>query len=119
MKILPKIYFPARWIVRDVIQNRDTRFPTEVESGLKSRQSRLIRDAWTLCKGFLVSGACFSGKKVRNLRSSNYWKCTEIVNLTITVLFLYHFKYFTISSGGPFWLLEGGGVRAHPPCIRA
>ena len=47
-------------------------------------------------------------KKIRNLRSSNCWKCIEIVNPIINVLFLYHFKYFTIPSGG-------GGVRAHPP----
>ena len=33
MEILPKIYFHARWIVRAVIQNRNTRFSTEVESG--------------------------------------------------------------------------------------
>ena len=50
-------------------------------------------------------------EKIRNLRSSNCWKCIEIVNLTITLLFLYHLKYFTISSGGPFWLLGGGCVR--------
>ena len=57
-------------------------------------------------------------KKNRNLRSSNCWKCIEIVNLTITLLFLYHFKYSTIPSGGPFWILGGRGVgvcvRAHP-----
>ena len=52
-------------------------------------------------------GACSLGKKIRNLRSSNCWKCNEIVNPTITVLFLYHSKYFTILSGGPFWLLGG------------
>ena len=46
-------------------------------------------------------------EKNRNLRSSNCWKCIEIVNLTITLLFLYRFKYFTIPSGGPFWLLDG------------
>ena len=34
IKILPKIFFPARWLVRAAIQNRDTRFPTEVELGL-------------------------------------------------------------------------------------
>ena len=28
-----KIYFSARWLVRAVIQNRDTHVPTEVESG--------------------------------------------------------------------------------------
>ena len=28
-----KIYFYARWLMRTVIQNRDTRVPTEDESG--------------------------------------------------------------------------------------
>ena len=62
-----------------------------------------------------------SPKKIRNLRSSTCWKCTDIVNLTITLLFLYHLKYFTIPSGGPFWLLGGGGACAPraPPCLRA
>ena len=27
---------------------------------------------------------------------------------------LYHFKYFTIPSGGPFWSPWGEGMRAHP-----
>ena len=49
-------------------------------------------------------------KKNRNLRSSNFWKCIKIVNRTVTTLFLYHSKSFTILSGGPFWLL-GGCVR--------
>ena len=123
--ILPKIYFPARWLVRAVIQNRDTRFSTEVESEVKSRQSRLICDAWTLCKGFGGSRDMLPRKKIRNLRSSNCWKCIEVVNFTITVLFLYHLKYFTIPSGGPFWLFGGGGGSAcaprapPPPCLRA
>ena len=86
------------------------------DSQVKSGQSRLIRDAWTLCKGFWgVRGHAPREKKIRNLRFLNRWKCITFVNLTITVLFLYHFKYFTIPSGGPFWLLGGGGgVRAHP-----
>ena len=58
-------------------------------------------------------------EKIRNLRSSNCWKCTEIVNLTINTLFLYHFKSFAaIPSGGPF-LAPEGEVRAHPSCLRA
>ena len=84
----------ARWLVRAVIQYQDTRFPTEVESGfgildsqVKSRQSRLIRDVWTLCKGFWDVPGDDSPEKIRNVRCSNCWKCTEIVNLTITVLF--------------------------------
>ena len=47
--------------------------------------------------------------KNRNLMSSNCWKCIQIVNPTTTTLVLYHFKFFTIPSGGHFWLLEGGG----------
>ena len=89
---------------------------------VKSRQSRLIWDAWTLCKDFWGVPGDISPEKINNLRSSNCWKCTEMVNLTITVLFLYHFKYFTIPSGGPFWFLGGGGfVRTPrtPPCLRA
>ena len=62
------------------------------------------------------------GKIIRNLRTLNCWKCIQIVNPNTTTLFLYHFKSFTIPSGGPFWLL-GGGVRAPPPpptpCLRA
>ena len=44
-------------------------------------------------QGFLggPGGTCSSGKKNQNLRSSNSWKCIEIVNPTITTLFLYHF----------------------------
>ena len=75
-------------------------------------------------QGFFLGGEGAGGmlprKKNRNLRSSNCRKCIEIVNLTITLLFLYHFKCFTIPSGGPFWL--PGGMRAdsaHPPCLRA
>ena len=30
---LTKIYFSARWLVRTVLQNRDTRVPTEVKTG--------------------------------------------------------------------------------------
>ena len=38
MTILPKIYFPARWLVRAVNQDRDSRFPTKVESGFRDSQ---------------------------------------------------------------------------------
>ena len=96
------------------------------DSQVKSGQSRLIRDAWTLCKGFFLGGGVggrrgmFSRKKIRNLRSSNCWKCTEIVNITITLLFLYHFKYFIIASGGPFGSWGATcAPRAPPPCLRA
>ena len=51
----------------------------------------------------------FPGKKMRNLSTSNCWKCIEIVNPATNTLILYHFEFFTIPSGGPFWLLGGGG----------
>ena len=77
------------------------------DSQVKSRQFHLIWDTWTVCKDFEGVPGDVSLKKNRNLRSSNCWKCTEMVNLTVTMLFLYHSKYFTISSGGPLWFLEG------------
>ena len=89
--------------------------PTEVEirdSQVESGQSRLTLDSWTLCKSFREVRAHASPEKIRNLRSSNCWKCIQIVNATATTLFLYHFKSFTIPSGGPFWLFGGGGACA-------
>ena len=57
-------------------------------------------------------------EKIQNLRSSNCWKCIEIVNLIVTLLFLYHLKYFTIPSGRPFWLLGGACTPHAPPAYR-
>ena len=69
-------------------------------------------------------GACSPGKKFRNLRFSNCWKCIKIVNPTITTLFLYHFKYLRSHQADLFgsWGVRGcggAGVRAHPPCLQA
>ena len=52
-----------------------------------------------------------SPKHFCNFRSSICWKCTEIVNPTITTLFCNVFlkKPFIIPSDGPFLLLGGGG----------
>ena len=58
----------------------------------------------------------FPRKKIRKLRSSNCWKCTELtemVNLNITVLFLYHLKIFYDPIRRTSVLVLGG-VRAHP-----
>ena len=87
-------------------------------SQVKSGESRLLRDGWVLCKGFGGGGgpgACSLRKKNRNLRSSNCWKSIELVNHTITTLFLYHFKYFTTPSGGPFWPLGGALLPTYGP----
>ena len=87
------------------------------DSQVKSIQSRLIRDAWTLCKGFWGSpGGCFPGKKTRSLRSSNCWKCTEIVQS-------YHRRqcYFCIilnilrSHQADLFGSWGGGECVHTP----
>ena len=109
--------------MRAVLQNRDTRVTTE--AGFSSKIGAFPPNSGRLATllGILGGpGTCSPGKKIRNWRSLNCWKCIEIVNPTITTLFLYHFRYFTIPSGGPFWLL-GGGVRAPalraPPCLRA
>ena len=76
----------------------------------------MVGDSAKVLWGLLRHGSL--GKN-RNLRSSNCWKCIEIVNLTITTLFLYHFKSFTIPSGGPFWLLGGVCAPRAPPCLQA
>ena len=102
-----------------------SRLNSSRNSGFSSRVGTLlpiIWDSWTLCAGFREVRGHAPQEKIRDLRSSNCWKCIEIVNPTTTTLFLYHFKSFTIRLGGPFWLL-GRGVRAHPahplPCLRA
>ena len=87
------------------------------DSQVESGQSRLTLDSLTLCKGFREVRVHASPEKIRNLRSSNCWKCIQIVNPTTTTLFLYHFKSFTIPSGGSFWLLGGclRTLRTPPP----
>ena len=64
-------------------------------------------------QGFFLGGGggMLPRKKIRNLGSSNCWKCIEIVNLTITLLFLYHFKYFTSHQAYLFGSWGGGSVR--------
>ena len=59
-------------------------------------------------------GACSTGKN-RNLRSSNCWKCIEILNATITTLCLYHFKFFTTHKAYLFRSWGGGGCVRTPP----
>ena len=54
------------------------------------------------------------GKKNRNLRSSNCWKCIEIANPTTTTLFLYHFKFFTTHQADLFGSWGGGGGACAP-----
>ena len=121
MTILPKyvsllvglweLLFKIGILVSRLKLSRDSGFSSKIDT-IPPNSGRLDS-----LQGFLGGPGDVSPEKIRNLRSSNCWKCTEMVNLTVTVLFLYHFKYFTISSGGPFFVLGGrggGGVRAHP-----
>ena len=68
----------------------------------------------------------FPGKKVKNLRFSKCWKCTEIINPTITNVIFVSFKILYDPIRRTF--LAPGGRRAHPahsptppppPCLRA
>ena len=52
-------------------------------------------------------------KKIRNLRSSNCWKCIENVNLTITLLFLYHLRSHQADLFGP-WGVYVRSLRTPP-----
>ena len=80
------------------------------DSHEESGRSREIWDSWTLSKGFREVRGHATPEKIRNLRSSNCWKCIQIVNPATTTLVFYHFKSFTIAPGGPFLPL-GGCVR--------
>ena len=70
-------------------------------------------------------GACSFRGKIRNLRFSNCWKCTEIINPTITNVIFVSFKILYDPIRRTF--LAPGGRRAHPahspppppPCLRA
>ena len=60
-------------------------------------------------------------EKIRNLRFSNCWKCTEIINPTITNVIFASFKIFYDPIRRTF--LTPGGKHAHPthprPCLPA
>ena len=63
-------------------------------------------------------------EKIRNLRFSNCWKCTEVINPTITNVIFVSFKIFYDPIRRTF--LAPGGRHAHsthptppPPCLRA
>ena len=62
--------------------NRDSGFASKIGT-----EFCLNRDGWKLCKGFREVRWHAYPEKIRNLSSSNCWKCIEIVNLTITTLF--------------------------------
>ena len=75
--------------MRAVFQNRVTRVPTEAElgSGFSSTIGTFPPNSGRLdtLLGFLgvqVSGSMLPQKNIKNLRSSNCWKCIEIANPT-------------------------------------
>ena len=78
------------------------------DSGFSSKIGTILPNSGCLedsARGFLWGKEDWGHahpEKIRNLRSSNCWKCIAIANVTITLLFLYDFKSFTIPSGGPF-----------------
>ena len=124
MTILPKyisllvglweLLFKIGILVSRLKLSRDSGFSSKIET-IPPNSGRLglghsVR-VWGRGGGRGVRGHA-SPEKIRNLRSSNCWKCIKIVNLTITVLFLYHFKYFTIPSGGPFGSFWAPRLRA-------
>ena len=113
--------------MKDVIQIGIlvSRLNVSRDSGFSSKIGTIPPNAGRLdtLQGFLGGPGACSPVKIINLRSPNCCKCIEIANPTITVLFLYHFKYYMIPLGGPFWLLgdDACAFRAppHPPCLRA
>ena len=61
-------------------------------------------------------GICSPAGKFCNMKSSDCWKCIEVVNPTINHIILYHLISLKISSGRPFWpFLAPKGVGACAP----
>ena len=104
---LTKMYFSVHWLVKADLQNWDGIGDFQVKLG----QPRLNRDGWTLCKVFRGGpAACYNVP----WKFANCWKCIEIVNPTITMLFCIILNL----TGGPFWLLGVCVHAMHPPAYR-
>ena len=95
------------------------RLKSSRDSGFSSKPPNSRRLATLL--GFLGGpGACSFREKIRNLRFSNCWKCTEIINPPITNVISVSFKILYDPIRRTF--LAPGGRHAHllpPPCLRA
>ena len=88
---------------------------TEVESQVKSRRLDGLQ-------GFRGAGACSPGQKLEIWSLQTARNALELSNPTTITLFWIILNFFTIPSGGPFWLLGGEcAPRAPPPppCLRA
>ena len=98
-----------------------SRLKSSRDSGFSSKPPNSGRLATLL--GLLGGpGACSLREKIRNLRFSNCWKCTEIINPAITNVIFASFKILYDPIRRTF--LAPGGRRAHPthpppPCLRA
>ena len=101
--------------MRAVLQNQDTlvfRLKSSRDSGFSSKPPNSGRLA-TLLGFWGAPGICsFREKKLQNLRFSNCWKCTEIINPTITNVIFVSFKILYDPIRRTF--LAPGGRRAHP-----
>ena len=85
------------------------RLKSSRESGFSSKPPNSGRLATLL--GFLGDpGVCSFRKKLEIWGFQIAGNALKLSILPSPTLFLYRLKYFTIPSGGPFWLL-GGGVR--------
>ena len=98
------------------------RLKSSRDSGFSSKPPNSGRLATLL--GLLGGpGACYFQEKIRNLRFSNCWKCTEIINPTITNVIFVSFKILYDPIRRTFLAPGGGGVRTPrtppPPCLRA
>ena len=88
------------------------RLKSSRDSGFSSKPPNSGRLATLL--GFLGDpGACSFREKIRNLRFSNCWKCTEIINPTISNVIFVSFKILYDPIRRTF-LAPGGAACA--PC---
>ena len=99
------------------------RLKSSRDSGFSSKPPNSGRLA-TLLGFWGAPGTCsFREKKLQNLRFSNCWKCTEIINPTITNVIFVSFKILYDPIRRSF-LAPGGAACAPrtpppPPCLRA
>ena len=102
-----QIYFSTRWLVRAVIQNRDARVPTEDESVLSSKIGTIPPNSGRL--DTVRSGGMLPRRKLEICGLQTAGDALKLSILPSPCYFC--IKYFTIPSGGPFWLFGGGCVR--------
>ena len=107
-----KIYFSAPWIGKMIFKIG------KLVSWLKSSRASWFlskigtkSNGWTLCKVLRGVG----GMLPRKSRSSNYWKCIEIVNSTTTTLFCIILNLLRSNQADLFGSWRVRAHPAHPP----